>query len=535
MTLKQWIQKKILGLLKVSQNNQVASDEERLTFINDRDALARARVREYNVWYNGDSDELLNFYTHGNTIKYFYEPFYSRNKKSYFWSVTSTESDVKRTHSGQAKNITDTLVSIIGVPECTAGPKEVDQYWNVVNKNLQKILEDNNFWEMYEQEQLPLTMVEGWGCLKAAWDLDVSKYPIAMYYRAENVDFIYKLGRIVGIIFKDYYNDGKKQYLITETRYTAHGNLIVEKELFEKNGVVDDDTTLKKLDFSDVEAFAGVEPKIIIEGLNDLLATPCIILKDSTGDAPGRSIYAGKVDLFDDLDQALSQSSNTVRKSTPVEYFNTDFLERDKKTGLPIQPKAYDRKYIMVKGATSSDGTEMAKDPVTVTQPNIDFAKYSSEAMQIMLQIMNGLISPATLGIDIAKKDNAEAQREKEKVTVFTRNRMSRSEKTILEKFFNQLLMCYELMHTERVTVFDYTISINFPEFADDSFENKITVLGDQLSKGSISPEMYLTKLYGGKLSEEDYKRELEFLKESTQGQNQNPFDEEPQDDEIEL
>lgn len=536
MTLKQWIQKKVLGLLKVSQNNQLPSEEERLTFINDKQALARMKVREYNVWYAGDSDELLNFYTHGNTISYFYEPFYSRNKKSYFWAINSTENDIKRTHSGQPKNIVDILTAIMGLPEVKAGPKELPEFYNKVNNTLQAIIDDNNFWEIYEQEQVPYTMVEGWGCWKIAWDTDVSKYPIPMYYRAENVEFIYKLNRIVGVIFKDYYSDGKRQYLITETRYTAHGDLIIDKEIFEKTGVVEDDATLKKIDFEDVPAFAGVEKKLIVEGYRNLLAVPCIYLKDPTGDTPGRSLFAGKIDLFDDLDQALSQSANTVRKSTPVEYFDTDFLERDRQTGMPIQPKVYDRKYVMVKGATSADGTSMSKEPVTVTQPNLDFSKYSTEAKEILLQIMNGIISPATLGMDIAKKDNAEAQREKEKVTIFTRNKLARCEKKILEKLFNELLIANELMSTGTVTVFDYTISVNYPEFADESFENKITVLGDMLSKGAISYKMYLTKLYGGTLSEEDYKQELEFLEEQHKGEEENPFgDEEMTDNESEL
>ena len=536
MTLKQWIQKKVLGLLKVSQNNQLPSEEERLTYINDKQAMARMRVREYNVWYAGDSEELLNFYTHGNTISYYYEPFYMRNKKGYFWAINSTENDIKRTHSGQPKNIVDVLTSIIGMPETSAGNRELSESWNKVNKILQEILLDNNFWDVYEQEQVPYTMVEGWGCWKVAWDTDVSHYPIPMYYRAENVDFIYKLNRIVGVIFKDYYSDGKKRYLITETRYTAHGNLNIDKEIFEVLGNVDDEAALKKIDFTEVPAFAEVEKKLVVEGYTGLLATPCIFLNDPTGDCPGRSIYAGKVDLFDDLDQALSQSANTVRKSTPVEYFDTDFLERDKQTGMPIQPKAYDRKYIMVKGATSADGTSMSKEPVTVTQPNLDFSKYSTEATQILLQIMNGVISPATLGMDIAKKDNAEAQREKEKVTVFTRNKLARSEKKILERLFNELLIANELMHSNQITVFDYTISVNYPEFADESFENKITVLGEMLTKGALSYKMYLTKLYGGTLSEEEYKQELEFLEEYHEQQEENPFgDEEMTDNETEL
>lgn len=538
MTLKQWIQKKVLGLLKVSQNNQLPSEEERLTFINDKQAMARMRVREYNVWYAGDSEELLNFYTHGNTISYYYEPFYMRNKKGYFWAINSTESDIKRTHSGQPKNIVDILTAIMGLPEVKGGSKDFPEFYNKVNNTLQAIIDDNNFWDTYEQEQVPYTMVEGWGCWKVAWDTDVSQYPIPMYYRAENVDFIYKLNRITGVIFKDYYSDGKRRYLITETRYTAHGDLIIEKELFEVLGSVEDEASLKKVDFEEIEAFSHVEKKLVVEGYTGLLAVPCIFLKDPTGDTPGRSLFAGKVDLFDDLDQALSQSANTVRKSTPVEYFDTDFLERDRKTGMPIQPKVYDRKYVMVKGATTADGTSMSREPVTVTQPNLDFSQYSTEAVQILLQIMNGIISPATLGMDIAKKDNAEAQREKEKVTIFTRNKLARAEKNILEKLFNELLIANELMHTGTVTVFDYTISVNYPEFADESFENKITILGEMLAKGALSYKMYLTKLYGGSLSEEDYKQELEFLEEFHKAGEEDPFaggDEEMMDNESQL
>ena len=473
MTIKEWIRKKVLGLLKVSQYDSLPQEEERLTFINDKDAITRSRVREYNIWYKGDSDELLNYYTKQNTIDYNYEPWYSRNKRSYFWTISSTEGDIKRTHSGQMRNIIDTLTAIVGVPEVKAGHPEMPQS-NVVNENLEEILEENDFWELFAQEQVPMTMVEGWGCYKVAWDKDLSDNPIVMYYKAENVEFIYKMKRITGIIFKDYYTDGKKQYLITETRYTAHGNLRVEKEIFLIEGSAEEDSPLKKVKFSDVPAFGNVDDKLEITNYKGLLAVPCVILKDSSGDMHGRSFFAGKIDLLDDLDQALSQSSNTVRRSTPVEYLNTDFLERDKKTGMPKQPKVYDRKYINVKGAKTADGTANTSEPITVTQPNLDFAKYSTEAIQILLQIMNGIISPATLGVDIAKKDNAEAQREKEKVTIFTRNMVTGREQKILKKLFNELLCAKQLMNEGVITVKDYNISITFPEFADDSYENKI-------------------------------------------------------------
>ena len=92
MNLREMIRRKVLGILgiaKVSSN----PDDDRLTFINDSERLMRTRIREYNIWYDGDGDELLNFYTGQTVFDYNYEPYYSRNKKNYIiftyllWSV----------------------------------------------------------------------------------------------------------------------------------------------------------------------------------------------------------------------------------------------------------------------------------------------------------------------------------------------------------------------------------------------------------------------------------------------------------------
>ena len=68
---------------------------------------------------------------------------------------------------------------------------------------------------------------------------------------------------------------------------------------------------------------------IEIPNLNKILGVPSKFFFDPLNKNYGRSIFAGKIDLFDDLDQCLSQDSNSVRRSTVIEYFNTDFLERD--------------------------------------------------------------------------------------------------------------------------------------------------------------------------------------------------------------
>lgn len=514
MTLKERIRARVFNLLGLVQQNR-ETDEDRLMFINDSEQVKRMKLKEYNVWYDGDGDEILNFYTKSNVLDFNYEPFYMRNKKNYFWAISSQEAQIKRTHSGQPRNIVDTLVNIMPFPMVRAGGDDDE---NVVNQSLQAILKEAAVPKMYKEEQLPLTLVEGWGCWKINIDRDISDYPIVLYYRAENVDFIYRSGRIVGAIFRSHYTTDKKKYVLVETRYiswneeTHRRDLVIENELYRVEG----GQTIVPVEFADVPELVGTEAKTVLEGYGKLLAVPCVLLGNTSSAAAGvygRSIFTGKIDLFDDLDQALSQASNAVRLSTPIEYLNSEYLERDR-NGMPKKPASYDRKYVMMEGQKNADGISVGQ-PVQITQPNVDFTRYDNHAVQILLQILNGVLSPATLGIDIAKKDNAAAQREKEKVTIFTRNMLIEGEMAVLKELCVQLLCAKELMDKDSISVFDYEVSVKFNEFADDSFENKLEVLGRAYDMEELSPEMYVDKLYGDTLSRAEKDKELKFLKSS--------------------
>ena len=523
MRLEDYLSKRILQLAGGISEYGGIEETERLIFINSKREIMESKLREYDVWYQGDSDELLNFYTVQTNINYNYEPWYDRNKRGYFWSISATENDIKRTHSGQPRNIVDTLVSLIGKPEVFAGDK--DNPIQKAGNMLRTVLEDNEFWDTYMFEQMPMTLVEGWGCYKIDWDKDVADVPMIKYYRAKDVEFVYQDKRMCAIIFKDYYTDGKfHDYLITETRAVKRGNLYIYKEVFRLAG--DDVQPITNDELKNIEGLSelNMEP-IIIEGFKKFLAVPCIFYKDTVyNDGYGRSIFTGKVDLFDDLDQCLSQSSNTVRRSTPVEYFNTDFLERDKITKLPKMPHVYDRKFTSFIGGRTVDGATNTTTPVQVTQPQLQFNEYSAEAQSVLLQIISGIMSPATLGIDVAKKDNADAQREKEKITIFTRNVVIQAETRILKSLFNQVLAAVQFMGENQCTCSDYSISIKFSEFADDSFENKLQKLGEAYVKGTISTDMYLEKLYGESLSDSEFEREKKYLKEKEE-KDSNPFD----------
>ena len=69
MQIKEYLRRKILGMLGLAKY-EGKTVEERLTFINDAENLVRSRICEYNIWYGGDGDELLNYYTHEQMLNY---------------------------------------------------------------------------------------------------------------------------------------------------------------------------------------------------------------------------------------------------------------------------------------------------------------------------------------------------------------------------------------------------------------------------------------------------------------------------------
>lgn len=494
---------KFLGIEKLNEN----PNAERLNFIGDNEEVNRQKLKENKIWYIGDSNELLNFYTNQTTFGNAREPIYDRNKANYFWGISTLEGDIKRVHSGIPNAIVTTLVNAIGFPKITGNPN--------VKSAIEKMIEENDFVYTYNQMQMPLTMAEGWGAYKINFDKNLSDVPMIQYYEAENVKFAYKDNILIGIIYEDYYKYKNKDYVLFETRRKANGNSIIEYELarLEKNN----ECVIVPL--STIPELAEYENRtIVIEGLNEILGVPTKFFYDAFNKNYGRSIFMGKVDLFDDLDQILSQDSQTVRVSTPVEYYPVDLLERNGKNGNPEMPKAFNRQFIKKEGIPSGDGT--MDGTIQTTQPQLNFDQYSQNAKAKLDMILTGLLSPATMGIDIAKKDNADAQREKEKVTIMTRNNIINRESKILKKLFTLCLYVMEYMETGNITLQDFDFGIKFDEFANPSFENELQVLGNAWSNGEISTKKYVELLWGDKLSDEEVEAEIEWLDNNRQNDN---------------
>jgi len=504
MRIQDWIKEKILNYIGVKElpGNP---NQERYTLYSSNDELRNARVKEYFTWYRGDSDDILDFFTGAEWSDFQKSPIYNRNKRDYFWVASAKEKNIKRSHSGVPRAIIDTLVNTIGNPEIT-----VDEQFQPL---LDEIMKENNIQDVMNQQQVPYTMVGGWGAYKIDVDTDISENPIISYYTADNVDFIYNKRRLVGIIFKEFFEKQGKRYVLFECRAVKKGNSYITFDLYEI-GRNDELHECNKADFPEL----GELENKVINGLNKPLAVPCIFFDEVDKDGYGRSIFTGKTDLFDDLDQCISQAANTVRKSTPVEYYPADMLERTK-AGKIKMPERFDRTFLPSPLASmSGDGQQSGE--LKTTQPNLNFNQYSDEEHTILGFILTGILSPATMGIDIAKKDNADAQREKEKITLMTRNNIiSRQTKIITELFELSLVMKAYIQNPNFITVPTFNVSVSFGEFANPSFENQLSTLGAALNSGTLSPEKFVDLLWGDTLSKEDKQRELLYIQQQRQPQ----------------
>lgn len=498
------IRQKVLQFLRL---DHLAGDpnSERLTYINNPNDLKTQTIEEARVWYLGDGNELLNYYTKEENYGNADNPAYNRNRANYFWGISSTETNIKRVHSGVPRAIIDTLSNAVGFPILSANYKGEEI-------KLNDLLEQTQLKKKTMQQQLPLTMAVGYG----AWKVTIrgskkyGEHPILQFYEAKDVEFIESNGDIIGLIFKDYYSHKDRDYILLDTRrINEKGNSSVEYELFRLSK--NDDVTEVELD--EIPELANLKD-IELPNYKHILGVPCRFFHDCDNPTYGRSIYQGKYDLFDDLDQSLSQRSQTSRVSTPVEYYPVDLLERTP-NGRPLMPKAYNRQYVQKAGIPDGDGRMDSQ--IQTTQPQLNFAQYNEEQKAILDMILTGILSPATMGIDVAKKDNADAQREKEKVTIMTRNNIIDSETEILKELLKVTIAMNSYMMTGNIPVEGLDVSVKYCEFANPSFESLSSVLLPLWQAGAMSDEMFVEKLYGDSLSEEEKQKEIEALKANKQ------------------
>ena len=428
------------------------------------------------IWYRGDGNEL--------------EQIYQQNRefvdKNNFWSSNSTQGmDMRKIHTGLPGLIVRTL-SFVVLPDMADFEFESpgqEAVWK-------EIARDNKFSQKIESA-LKEALYIGDGAFKVTIDTQVSDYPILEWYPGDRVEFVMHRDRIREIVFKTPYK-GKGGIYVLNERY-GYGYVI--NELYQGNKLVD----LKSL-----KATEQLKDTTFDESV--MLAVPFMIFESAKHEGRGGSIYDGKLDSFDALDETWSQWMDALRAGRAKTYIPECLIPKTPEGGL-IRPNPFDNRYF----AADGDMREGQKNQVVTDQPVIPHESYLASYCTALDLCLQGVISPSTLGIDVKKLDNAEAQREKEKTTLYTRNAIVHALQNTLPDVVSACINANNILHNQVVE--EVKVNIPFGEYANPSFESQVETVAKAKQGGIMSIERCVEELYGDSLDEHCKKEEIARLK----------------------
>jgi hypothetical protein len=406
------------------------------------------------IWYRGDAGELNEFY----------QQMIDKSTQR-FWAAVPTQGlEVRKMHTGLPREIIETLSGIVvaDLNEITFSEPEKQDLW-------EDIWRENHFRSLIT-EALNGCMVIGDGAFKVSLDDAVSSLPILEWYDGDRVEFVRRRGRIQEIIFTSYY---QQKYTLRE----HYGFGYVHYHLYRGDTEMDKRTLAEITGLGDVTFDSSY-----------MLAVPFKIKNSNKWAGRGQSFFEGKTDSFDALDEAWSQWIDAMRRSRPREYIPSSLIPRGQ-NGELMKPNAFDNQFIKVE----PDMGEGAKNEITLQQAAFYSEQYNATYTTALDLALQGLISPSTLGIDTKKLDNAEAQREKEKTTLYTRQLIISALTEVLEQLVDTAFKACDTLSGR--TLSETRANITFGEYANPSFEAVVETLSNPNTPMSI--EAKVEELWG--------------------------------------
>lgn len=442
----------------------------------------QGNVLRNRLWYRGDPSELDQF---------FKQSAYDVVSRSRFWAaVPSEDLSIRKIHSGLPAMIADRLSDIViaDIDDIGLNNDELNNLWKEIDK-------DNKFNEILG-ECISETLVTGDGAFKIAIDTDVTEYPIIEFYSGERVDYNFKRGRLQEILFYTDYPVNTKVYKLEET----YGIGYINYKLYDDAGKEVPLTTVKEIEVLQNTTFTG----------EFIMAVPLKFFKSSKFKDRGKSIFDSKSDSFDALDEVISQWIDAIRDGRVVKYIPEDLIPKNPTTGELIKPNSFDNKFIKIGSSLAEDATNQ----IDMKQAQINYEAYVNSYSSTMDMCLQGIVSPATLGIDLKKTDNAEAQREKEKATLYTRGKIVDTLSEVIPELISIVFMVNDLIKGKNPA--EYEATITFGEYASPSFDIVVETVGKAKSYGIMSIEQCIEEMYGDTWTDEEKAEEVERIKENS-------------------
>lgn len=466
MKLTDKIRKALRSFLKLTPS-------ERLNFSIEEELDFWANAFKNRLWYRGSASELNQFYRQLGS------------STCPFWGSVPTHGlEIRKIHTGIPKIMINTLTNIV-----VRDLNDIE-FENLEQNDIWKAIEKENKLNELLKEAITDTLVVGDGAIKISLDPELSQYPILEWVPGEKIEFEYDRGRLKEIIFKTEYNN-KAKYILVE----RYGYGYINYVLYKDENEVPLDT---------IPETAALQN--IVFDKSFMMAVPFKIFSSDKWKGRGQSIFEGKVDNFDALDEAWSQWVHAMRASRAVKYIPEMLIPRDPESGKLQKPNSFDNQFI----ATESNMMEGARNEIDVKQPDFPAQSYLETYMTALDLALQGIISPSTLGIDVKKLDNAESQREKEKATLYTRNIIIESLTSLLELLTSTVFKAYYTAYKKPLE--EIEVNISFGEYANPSFESVVEVLSNPNTPMSV--EAKVEEMWGDSKDDAWKAEEVKRIKE---------------------
>ena len=428
------------------------------------------------IWYRGEADELKQLYAQLPAID---------AGCSRFWAAVPTGKSIRKLHTGLPGILVDVLTGVVtgdydGMTFSGADKREdpaMTERWETLQQAAA-------FSDVLEQAVTD-TLVTGGGAFRISWDKRVSAYPSLEFFGEDRCLCHQRGGILLGVSFFTDYMVGNDRYRLEEIREPGRIRYTLR------------DGAGKPVPLSTVPELADLRDASLPDGLET--AVPFRVWKSARWEGRGRSIYSGKTDDFDALDEIVSQWLDAVRRGRVQKYIPFDMIPTDPNTGALMSVDAFGSDYIQVENPRGETGNNGGR--IETTQPDIRYEAFKASYLAALDLCLQGILSPATLGIHIAATASGESKREGKDVTGFTRNRITAKLEETLPKVAACLLMVQDWINGQPIGT--YTPSVSFGEYAAPDFETRIRAIREADAGGAMSTEAKVDELWGNSKSAE--------------------------------
>lgn len=431
------------------------------------------------IWYRGDPSEIEQFFKQIQT---------DNVGKSRFWSATPTHGTIRKFHTGIFATIVDSITDFV-----LSDMQSIEIKDESVTKRWGEIADDNKWDSNLLSDALAETLTVGDGVFKMSYDSEVSEFPIIEFVSGEDLEIITRRNRTIEYRFCSYYTKNNETYKLVESYKKGS----IEYKLYNKS---DNEVSLSTIE--ELQGFTDVRWKG-----NYFLCVPLMFYKSPKWENRGMSILERKSDNIDALDEIVSQWIEAIRDGKVKTYIPETLLPKTDK-GEVIRGNPFDNKFIQ----TEASLKEGAVDVIEQQQADINYNAFVESYAKMLDLVLQGIVSPSSLGIDLKKTDNAESQREKEKTTMKTRGKIVDVLTEVIPQIVITALRCQDGINKINSDYDDITVV--FGEYASPSFEDKLNIINQAAIANTMSIERQVDELWGDSLTGEEKAEEVDRIKE---------------------